>query len=270
MKAYSLHIGLNSIDPNRYGVDGKLAACEADADAYEEIMKSLSYDFVSKLLTKEATRKAVLSKLAIFSEKAVDGDLVVITYAGHGSQIEDFSGDENDELDETWVLYDGQLIDDELFENLCAFKKGVKIVVISDSCHSGTIVRALPLVFNKDRKDSPQEVQRARFLDTMSRGGEFESNREFYEKLKTQKPDMSEAVASVILMTGCQDNQFSMEGNNHGKFTETFLKVWGDGSFSGSYEEFYQSIQANMPLTQIPNFISHNQDKVDWKTVLAK
>jgi hypothetical protein len=42
----------------------------------------------------------------------------LLTYSGHGSQIPDVSQDEVDHYDETWCLYDGQLLDDELFSLL--------------------------------------------------------------------------------------------------------------------------------------------------------
>ena len=54
----------------------------------------------------------------------------------------DVWGDEADKQDETWCLYDGQLIDDELYFELSKFAPGVRILVLSDSCHSGTVVRA--------------------------------------------------------------------------------------------------------------------------------
>ena len=56
----------------------------------------------------------------------------------------DVIGEEADKLDETWCLYDGQLIDDELYFELSKFAAGVRILVLSDSCHSGTVVRAGP------------------------------------------------------------------------------------------------------------------------------
>ena len=74
----------------------------------------------------------------------VSGDILLLTYSGHGGQIPDVTGEETDKLDETWCLYDGQLIDDEMYLELSRFAAGVRVLVFSDSCHSGTVVRAAP------------------------------------------------------------------------------------------------------------------------------
>ena len=151
------------------------------------------------------------------------------------------------------------MVDDELFALFCGFKAGVRVLVISDSCHSGTVSKAIP--------DSSLEPTRIRYLDTMERDGEFERNKEFYEGLKMDSPvDPKKAAASIQLLAGCQDNQFSMEGNHHGRFTEGLLKIWNNGEFSGSYEEFYTQIRENMPSSQIPNRVVYGDTELEWGT----
>ena len=143
-KAISMHIGLNLVDPKAYeGWSGPLAACEFDANDMAAIAKSQGMA-ATKLLTKAGTRKAVLAGIRAAAKALKKGDLFFLTYSGHGGQVADTSGDENqgDKKDETWCLYDGQLIDDELYFELSKFASGVRIVVLSDSCHSGTAARA--------------------------------------------------------------------------------------------------------------------------------
>nr|AFZ78842.1 clan CD family C14 metacaspase-like cysteine peptidase [Coptotermes formosanus] len=62
-------------------------------------------------------------------------------YTGHGTQVTDTSGDEADGLDEAYVFEDRFLIDDDLEKALDACKKNnsVKVVLLSDCCHSGSI-----------------------------------------------------------------------------------------------------------------------------------
>jgi hypothetical protein len=60
--------------------------------------------------------------------------------------------------------------------------------------------------------------------------------------------------ASVILISGCQDNQTSMDGDHNGAFTEALLTVWNHGGFKGNYTKFHAAIKAGMPSSQSPNF----------------
>ena len=59
--------------------------------------------------------------------------------------------------------------------------------------------------------------------------------------------------AAVILISGCQDNQTSMDGDKNGAFTEQLLKVWNGGAYRGTYKAFHAAIMAKMPRTQQPN-----------------
>ena len=96
-----------------------------------------------------ATRERVLTELDNLANKANPGDIVLITYAGHGAPLEDKDGDEADGSDEAWVMYDGFLLDDEINAKLRKFKEGVRVVLVSDSCHSGSMGRDIAL-FSKE------------------------------------------------------------------------------------------------------------------------
>ena len=140
-KGIGLHIGLNSVDPRQYaGWDGTLVACEADARDMHAITSARGFTS-STLLTRKATAAAVTAGIRRAAGKLGAGDLFVLSYSGHGGQVRDPSGEEADWLDETWVLWDRELLDDELYALWAAFKPGVRILVLSDSCHSGTVLR---------------------------------------------------------------------------------------------------------------------------------
>ncbi len=139
----SLHIGLNRVDPNAYeGWDGQLAGCENDARDMQAI--ATARKFAPKtLLTRAATSAAVTAAIADAAARLAPGDTFFLSYSGHGGQVPDRNGDEaEDRMDETWVLYDRQLIDDELYALWGKFQTGVRIFVLSDSCHSGTATKA--------------------------------------------------------------------------------------------------------------------------------
>src|SRR5262245_32152205 len=141
-KGYSLHLGLNSVDPGHYGSwDGTLNACENDANDMAAIAKASGYAKSTVLLSRKATSSAFITEMLKLAKMIKSGDLLLLTYSGHGGQIPDEVGDEDDKLDETWCLFDRQFIDDEIYRLLGAFAAGVRILVLSDSCHSGTVTK---------------------------------------------------------------------------------------------------------------------------------
>src|SRR6185436_1695941 len=134
-------IGLNSVDPGHYaGWSGELNACEADAEDMAGIAKAKKF-VVTTLLTKAATRAQVTAELKNAARTLKDGDLFLLSYSGHGGQLPDLNRDEPDAQDETWCLYDGELVDDELYALLGGFTADVRVLVFSDSCHSGSVVK---------------------------------------------------------------------------------------------------------------------------------
>ena len=276
----SLHIGLNSVDPRHYGGwTGDLMACEFDARDMAALATAQKLK-PTMILTPKATRAAVLKGVREAAKSLRTGDLFFLTYSGHGGQIPDVSGEEDDKLDETWCLFDGELIDDELFNELAQFAEGVRIIVLSDSCHSGSVIRARPQQGSGRSKMMPPSVAMRTY--TMHQA--------FYDKLQRQiandarsvrtvDPDAAlaqlhagsthritqlsaKAKAAVILISGCQDNQTSLDGDHNGAFTEQLLRIWNEGRFrprDGSYLNFHAAIKAGMPPTQTPNLFTLGQ-----------
>ncbi|MBH2042032.1 MAG: caspase family protein [Comamonadaceae bacterium] len=272
-KALSLHIGLNAVNAADYGGwDGPLAACEFDANDMAAIAKAKAMKS-TVLLTKKATRANVLTGLRSAAKLLSAGDLFFMTYSGHGGQVPDVSGDEPDKQDETWCLYDGQLIDDELYFELSRFAAGVRILVLSDSCHSGSVTRAPP--------PPPPPGQRIKLMPAAVAMRVYREHQAFYDQLQLDvakaagqaSVDPDTALASVaassrlsaivkrfnaaaLLISGCQDNQTSLDGDHNGAFTEQLLRVWSNGRFKGNYGTFHARIKAALPATQTPNLFT--------------
>ncbi|MEM6378142.1 MAG: caspase family protein, partial [Bacteroidota bacterium] len=146
-KGVSLHIGVNQVDQSHYLGLTDLKAAVHDAEDYLHIAQNIFNYQNSTIFTNEsATTENVKNKLQEYANHLEAGDILFLTYSGHGSQIEDpnfkIKGDEP--YDQTWCLFDRQLLDDEIFEAFKKFKDGVSILVISDSCHSGTVTKNIP------------------------------------------------------------------------------------------------------------------------------
>jgi metacaspase-1 len=250
-KGISLHIGLNSVDPQRYeGWSGPLNACEADANDMADLAQAGSFSF-TKLLTRQATREAVLNGIGDAAKNLKSGDIFFLTYSGHGGQAPDLNNEEPDGMDETWCLYDGQLIDDELYSSWGAFATGVRIFLLSDSCHSGTVSKAIH--YREKLRSGLPPVYRAMPDEVALRV--YQNNKSFYDPILKNR-NLSEALsavkASVLLISGCQDNQLSMDGTFNGLFTGTLKTVWNGGTFDGSYRRFHTAIGSKMPPDQTP------------------
>jgi hypothetical protein len=272
--AMSLHIGLNAVSPAHYsGWTGDLGACEFDARDMAAIAEANGMK-ATVLLTAKGTRANVLAGLRAAAKKLKKGDLFFLSYSGHGGQVPDVSGDEGDKEDETWCLYDGQLIDDELYAELGRFAAGVRILVLSDSCHSGTVTReAVPISAGAGRsKLMPAAVGIRVYRENQAFYDGLQKNLATkYGKSATADPDSVLANIAVsprltavtskfgpaaILISGCQDNQTSMDGEHNGAFTEQLLRVWNNGKFKGNHASFHAAIVARMPATQTPNLFA--------------
>jgi hypothetical protein len=249
----SLCIGLNSVNPEHYsGWSGPLLACEADAYDMHAIANSKGFSS-STLLTQSATRKAVIASINDAAARLQSGDIFMISYSGHGGQLPDLNNDEEaDATDETWCLFDGELVDDELYVMWAGFRPGVRILMFSDSCHSGTISRDLYYARNPSSiapdgyRAMPREV-------AMS---VYQNHRDMYDTILTsisKEEARGKVQASVVLISGCQDHQLSADGSFNGRFTGMLKSVWNGGKFKGDYRQFHAAITKNMPPDQTPH-----------------
>jgi metacaspase-1 len=271
----SIHIGLNSVDPHQCGGwSGDLNACEFDAHDMAAIARDAGYS-TSMLLTKEATSQAVLGALRDAAERLSAGDQLLLTYSGHGGQVPDLNADETDpeKQDETWVLYDRQVLDDELYAAYAGFADGVRIAVFSDSCHSGTVTRNGPPQPSGTAAPAAAPLNpgaigaRSRAMPPGVAQRDFLNRREVYAPVSGRPATDPESIgACVVLISGCQDNQLSLDGTHNGLFTATLLTVWNGGLFRGGHRRLRNQTSARMPETQTPNFYvagTRNREFID-------
>jgi hypothetical protein len=260
-RGISLHVGLNRVDPAHYqGWDGALTACEFDANDMRAIAESQGFEARS-LLTAEATSDAVLTAIERAAGELDRGDLFLCTYSGHGGQVPDRNGEgEEDRSDETWVAHDRQIVDDELYAQWGRFAPGVRIFVLSDSCHSGTVVRDIEAevpdpVSTRQKAAAGSPRYRAMPRDVMI--ATYRANAKLYDAIQERLPgaEGADPAATVLLISGCRDDQLSLDGFSNGLFTENLRAVWGDGAWAGGHAEFREAIRARMPAKQQPNYL---------------
>lgn len=168
-KGISVHIGVNLLDHANFYKNTTLKdlkSCVNDAVEMEKLAERKG--FQTRHLLKNAKKDEVKDLIRNISKsQLVEGDICLITFSGHGSQIKDRNRDERFDrrmLDETWCLSDKPMSDDEILDLWTDFKEGVRILVISDSCHSGGMIDVFSLGLNNSNRSA-----------LFSRGFDFES-----------------------------------------------------------------------------------------------
>ena len=219
-------VGLCQVSPAAYGgwngVNG-CEGCELDVQHMAEILTPLGYD-IQTVKTTAATKTAVLTKLEHAAATLQAGDRLVFYFAGHGGQQPDANQDETDGRDETLLAYDGEITDDELNAIWPQFQPHVRIVMLSDSCNSGSNYRAIRDVF------TPTPIQ------PLSR---------------TTRAVMQ---AQFIHLGGCRDGFTSTGVEAGGVFTTALATTWNGGAFAGNYKALCEAIVAAVTDTQTPQY----------------
>lgn len=253
MAKYALCIGINDYP----GTDSDLAGCVNDANDWAAALQQRDFH-VTQLLNRKATGKAMRTKIAETIAKAKSGDMVVVQYSGHGSFVPDADGDEPDGTDECLCPYDirskGPITDDELFELYSAKQPNVKLLVISDSCHSGTVSRFAPITTPPTMSTKNAPVRKVRFLPPAV----------FLAKNETAKLGVRRALRrasapgryAALLMAGCQDAEYSydayFQGRPNGAFTFVALNSLAALSQRATYSGWYKAICRVLPSQQYP------------------
>jgi hypothetical protein len=151
-RGLSVHVGVDRLNAEHYGREFALECCVNDARKMRDIAESLGYE-AETLENEEATVSNFTGFMRCAISELVDGDSLLVTFSGHGSQIINTSADaEADNLDETLCFFDRMLLDDEFYALLGQFREGVRVHAVMDSCHSGTVLQDIaPL--EKEREE---------------------------------------------------------------------------------------------------------------------
>jgi hypothetical protein len=136
---------LLSIAVNDYpNMDRQLSGAINDSRVWTKWFETWGWQ-TETLWNEEATAAQVLAAIERLMQQARPGDRVAIHFSGHGSQLSDPSGEESDLLDECYCPWDvdenGPIRDDQLYRLFQLRSEGVRLYLIADCCHSGSIYR---------------------------------------------------------------------------------------------------------------------------------
>lgn len=147
---YGLVVGINDYIGTQNDLDGAVNDARDIAGALDKAGAKT----VIALFDKDATKANIERAWTELVGAAQAGDTIVFTYAGHGSQEPEPAGrnDEADGKNENFLLAgyrpkgEGtkeRIVDDEISAWLKeADDRGIRVVFVADSCHSGTMHRS--------------------------------------------------------------------------------------------------------------------------------
>lgn len=191
---------------NYKGTKYELNGCINDIDNIKKRIENV-YGFKNiNVMTDDTiitpTKVNIMNGIIELLKNATAGDKLLLAFSGHGTYTDDLNGDEKDGKDEMLVPLDFNcIIDDELKSLLETYlKKDVSLFAIVDCCHSGTMLDLKYQYYDETKSNT--------IIDNATD---------------------AETKGKVILISGCTDEQVSVDAYINNKFqgamTWAFLNV---------------------------------------------
>jgi len=259
---------------NYYNTEYQLRGCINDVNHIKKFITE-NYGFEEsnmKVLTDDQTdpefiptRENMIKAIKWLVHDPQENDSYFFHYSGHGGQVEDVAGDEEDGFDETIMPVDftknGQIIDDELHALMVApLPAGVRLTVIFDCCHSGTVLD-LPFIYSTRGVIKESNIlslggksllnagfsyfkgEKSGALNTLK---ELKNTAVEHQKLRRKNIETKGSPADVIMFSGCKDTQTSADAQEAGEATGAMsyalIKSLKENSYP-TYQELLNSIR---------------------------
>lgn len=202
MKIRALLLGLNYSQSEN---EVELSGCINDVLNMESYLSKRGISDITKITDDMDYDKLTWSNIILLLNRVCieswkdNLDVFIFHYSGHGRQVKDLDGDEEDGYDEGIVPVDynkyGTITDDVLNEIFTSFNPMTRIVCIFDCCHSGTI---LDLPYNWNHGKAPESACK-----------------------------LYKSLPNIICLSACQDSQIAREFHEKkdtGAFTTSLIE----------------------------------------------
>lgn len=247
MKIFALLIGINEYSPSSNPQIRALNGCLNDVSDFGKFLKENYGDLIADeqqilvLTDARATRANVIDGFRKHLAQAGPDDIAVVYYSGHGSTgitALEFQAATSDRQEQTWVLHDSRepgkydLADKEialLLEEVGV--RGPRIVVIADSCHSGSVTRELEQFLQ----------MQPRFEKGTSDVRPLES---YLDGAYVQRGNVNIPSSDHLLLAACDRVERAWENNGHGQFTQSLISVLGKSGGQVTYADLFVQVRA--------------------------
>lgn len=255
MKKKALLVGINYV-----GTQNQLNGCVNDVMCINRIIRE-KYGFgkddatsVRMLTDSSATTRNMMDRLRWLVADAKPGDVLLYHFSGHGVQVacpNYATHKEADGLDECEVPYDfnwrNRIIRDEDLEKIFAgVPAGVNLTVISDSCHSGDLLREMvnPMIQPSCSPNKPRTIPIPPDIRNRAMGVNLKP------RLRNIWNSSNEQIG--ILISGCKSEQTSADawiqktGKYQGALTYYMSEILCESGYDITYSGLVE--KTNMRL----------------------
>ena len=213
-------------------------------------------DHIRTLTNEQATRAKILHEFQEFLIGNRDikfNDQILFHFSGHGSQMPNTTGTEPDGLDETIVAYDSRTSDPYIYDipdktiaallKQLAQKKGDRITVILNSCHSGSGTRRVELPGAVCTRLAPSDTTLPPIdLNADIKGG--------FSTRGIGPSGWARPENSYVLLAACRDRELAREYRvlvdgqevNHGVLTYFILQALRTIDQNTTYGDLHESV----------------------------
>lgn len=258
----ALLIGINNY--LRAGDEWDLKGCLNDVEMTQQMLIT-KFQFprenIKTLLDEQATAANIVQAIEEWLiADSKPGDIVYFHFSGHGSQMRDWDGDEEDGKDELLCPADMQpgvrrtvITDDQLGE-LLARVQAHNITVVLDACHSGTGTRDSALSRSRYMSFEPGEktlhLQETRSATTRT----DVLNQRSLDKL-SGSGGMESGFGSQVTISGCKPEQTSADawisdGYYAGALTYNLVENIKKASPNTTYRQLLESVARDIKADQ--------------------
>jgi len=227
---------------------------------------------VRTLRDQEATHERILAEIAALEERSARGDTVLIYFSGHGTS----ANAQNTSFDlpyatGAWIPYDLDLSSIAAAQRTLIVGRrdlvpplkrldagGRSVIVVSDSCYSGQVVRSFG-----------RSYARSRYLKLVTRDLGVAS---VSATLGVRPPPPPYPYQHVLLLSAASDSETgadisspqalqqapTIDGKYHGAYTDAFLRLL-DGQLLPGEFSYAQASEAMSAFLEHRNFAQHPQ-----------
>ncbi len=257
----------------------QLLGTAADIESMRQMLTQ-HWDFqpadVVTLQDRDATHERILAEISALERRSARGDTVLIYFSGHGTS----ANAQNNSFDlpyatGAWVPYDLDLTSlasaqstlivgrRDLVPRLKRLDEGGRwVVVISDSCYSGQVVR-----------EYGQKHSHSRYLPLITRDLGVARTNAAPSAAASARPDPPPyPYLHVLLLSGASDSETgsdissaqalqqapTLDGKYHGAFTDAFLRLLSGQLLPGAFN-YAQARLAMSDFLEHRNFAQHPQ-----------